>query len=83
MTLSNQTLRYICKCIRIIFHEAKEKTMNVLGNWSENFRKGKYTNFFFLLFFFLEKIYNFMHFERHMPFKIHKIMFFPENLKKT
>ena len=29
---------------------------------------------------FSEKIYNFMHFER--PFKMHKIIFFPENLTK-
>ena len=32
--------------------------------------------------FFLEK-YHFMHFERHLPFKIHDIIFFPENLKKN
>ena len=38
------------------------------------------THIFFLIIFFLEK-YDFMHFERHMPYKMHKIIFFPENLK--
>ena len=37
---------------------------------------------FFNYFFFWKKI-NFMHFERKMPFKMHKIIFFPENLKKN
>ena len=38
---------------------------------------------FLLIFFFSEKkLYNFMHFERNLPFKMHKIIFFPENLKK-
>ena len=30
--------------------------------------------------YFPEKKYNFMHFER--PFKMHKVRFFPENMKK-
>ena len=30
--------------------------------------------FFFFNFFFLEKKYDFMHFERQMPFKMHKII---------
>ena len=33
-------------------------------------------------YFFSGKIDNFMHFERQMPFKMHKVIFFPENLKK-
>ena len=34
------------------------------------------------IYFFLEKKYNFMHFEGISPFKMHKIIFFPDNLKK-
>ena len=33
-------------------------------------------------FFLQKKKYNFMHFECISPFKMHKIIFFPENLKK-
>ena len=36
------------------------------------------------MFFFWKKIYNFMHFERHFAFqKCIKLIFFPENLKKS
>ena len=37
---------------------------------------------FFSLFFSGKKKYNFMHLERPKPFKMHKIIFFPESLKK-
>ena len=38
------------------------KRINVLGNGSDNFRLGKHT--------FFCKIYNFMHFERHIKYQL-------------
>ena len=42
------------------------------------------THIFFSIFSSGKNINNFIHFERHFisPFKMHKIIFFPENLKK-
>ena len=54
--------------------------MCVSGNEPENFRLGRHT-YFSLKNFFLEKIYDFIHFERLNAFQIAKIIFFPEDLK--
>ena len=50
--------------------------MCVLGNGSEILGRES-THIFFS-----GKKYNFMHFERLLPYKMHTIIFFPENLKK-
>ena len=53
------------------------KNRCVSGNRSGKCRLGRHTTFFKFYFFFLKKKYNFMHLE------MHKIIFFPENLKKN
>ena len=58
-----------------------QKNKSVSGNGSEILGRGRHT-YFFLKFFFWKK-YNFMHFERHLPFRMHYIIFFPESLKKS
>ena len=57
-----------------------------MGNGSENFMYVRHI-YIYLFYFYLVANYNFMHFERHFawpisPFKMHKIIFVPENLKK-
>ena len=51
--------------------------MCVSGNLSENFRWDKYTYFFFL-----EKNIILCILKGILPFKMHAIIYFPENLKK-
>ena len=58
-----------------------KKNKYVLGIGSENFRKGRHT--FFNLFFFFEKNNKILCILKGLsPFKMHKIIFFAENLKK-
>ena len=58
-----------------------KKNKCVSGNGSENFRQGMHT-YFFLTIFFLEKNIILCILKGISPFKMHKIIFFPENLKK-
>ena len=60
--------------------KAKYKNKCVSSNGSENFRKHRHICFCS----FSVKKYNFMHLilKGILPFKMHKMIFFPENLKK-
>ena len=59
-----------------------EKNKCVSGNGFENFRYGRHT-YFFNYFFFLETNIILCILKGISPFKMHKIIFFPENLKKN
>ena len=65
---------------KVILLRLNKKNKCVLGNRSENFREGRHT--FFLIFFFWKK-YKFMHLKGEMPFKMHKIIFFPRKPEKS
>ena len=65
----------------MIILRPNKKNKCISGNGSENFRLGRHTCFFYI-FFFLEKNIILCILKGILPFKMHKIIFFPENLKK-
>ena len=74
----------VTKCINMFSKgelvDQIKKIKCVSCNRSEYLRYGRHT-YFFLIMFFSGKKY-FMHLKGISPFKMHKVIFFPENLEK-
>ena len=58
------------------FSRPNKKNICVSGNWSENFRLGRHTYFFKIIFLFRKKNKILCILKGMSPFKMHKIIFF-------